>query len=48
MTLKEYMRKSKPELDKIAEKAEVQRTSDEETKYEERKENNYVLYCNSY
>lgn len=36
MTLKEYLRKSKPALDKLAEEAEAQRTNDEETKYEER------------
>lgn len=34
MTLKEYLRQSNPKLDKLAEQAEIQRTNDEETKYE--------------
>jgi hypothetical protein len=34
MTLKEYLRQSNPKLDKLAEQAEVQRTADEETVYE--------------
>lgn len=36
MTLKEYLRQSNPALDKLAEEAEMQRTNDEEIKYEER------------
>lgn len=34
MTLKEYLRQSKPNLDRLAEQAEIQRTNDEETIYE--------------
>lgn len=34
MTLKEYLRQSNPKLDKLIEQAEVRRTNDEETAYE--------------
>lgn len=34
MTLKEYLRQSKPELDRLAEEAESQRVPDEESAYE--------------